>query len=268
MDEIPNFLPNEPIAVCPSEYVDICLPDALAYEWNGPNGYFSIDQCMVWPDFDPIYGGIYTVEIQISENCTITDELELFATPEQTINFLTPDFAACPNEVFTLSADIEGAISYRWFPTENVENNQSPTTNAFTTTPTAFTLQTLDQYGCEGLFVVFVTNETDCEIDGEIPLSDFTDGNNNTQQLAQHKNSIASSIRIFPNPSTNVFNITSPSIIQNIEVFHINGQLIDQYQPHESTYQVNAQHWQAGTYLVRIKGQNGIHYKRVVKIQD
>jgi hypothetical protein len=267
VDEIQNFLPNESIAVCPGEYVDICLPDALAYEWNGPNSYFSVDQCLVWPDFDPVYDGIYTIEMQISPNCTITDQLELFVPAEQTVNFLTSDLATCPNEMFTLSADIEGAVSYRWSPNENVTDSETATTNAYMTEPTVFVLQTFDQYGCEAIFTVDVTNETDCEIDGEIPLGDFTNGNS-TQRLALHKNNIATSIRIYPNPSTSLFNITSPSIIQTIEVFHVNGQLIDQYQPNESTYPVDAQHWQAGTYLIRIKDQNGIHHQRVVKIQE
>ncbi|MCH2081660.1 MAG: T9SS type A sorting domain-containing protein, partial [Saprospiraceae bacterium] len=268
VDEIPNFLPNELIPVCPSEYVDICLPQALAYEWNGPNDYFSIDQCLVWPDFDPIYGGTYSIEIQVSENCTITDQLDLFATPEQTINFLTPDFAACPYDVFTLSADIEGAISYRWYPVANVVEKDSANTLAFITTPLTFTLQTFDQFGCTAFFEINVTNPADCKTTGEIPLSDFTGGNDDTQQLAQHKNNASSTIRIFPNPSTNVFNISSSSIIQSIEVFHFNGQLVDQYQANERTYRVDANHWQTGTYLLRVKDQNGIHHLRVVKIQN
>lgn len=63
------------------------------------------------------------------------------------------------------------------------------------------------------------------------------------------KNSVA----IFPNPSEeNIINFTAEDIIQQIEIFSLQGQLIKKDSVHSSTGNINLQTLTAGIYLVKL----------------
>ncbi|MCI5083010.1 MAG: T9SS type A sorting domain-containing protein, partial [Saprospiraceae bacterium] len=268
VDEFPESqLPSAPAPVCAGEYVEICLPEGGNYTWTGPSNYFSVDDCLIWPDFDPIYAGDYIIEVDLGNGCTFTDTLTLNAIPEQAINFLTADLEACPNEVFELQADIENAISYIWFPTENVQTNDSSATLASITTPTVFTLLTQDIFGCDGEFNVVVTNPTDCEIDGQIPLDDFASGNT-PQQFFNAPASNGSNIRVYPNPSRNLVYVRSgATALQQLVVYDLSGKLMLNIESGNHEAQIDVQQWPAGTYLLSIFHENGVQHEKIVVLE-
>jgi hypothetical protein len=80
---------------------------------------------------------------------------------------------------------------------------------------------------------------------------------------SQLENVVAS---VYPNPTTNEFTVeTRSDIIRNISVYNLLGQLVQSVDGDGTRVSVNANHLQAGTYVVSIKTDSGRLSKKLVK---
>lgn len=75
----------------------------------------------------------------------------------------------------------------------------------------------------------------------------------------------ASSLHVFPNPTTGEVNIASSSVVQKIEVFSVSGKLIRQIFPRNSSSTLSLTGLKTGIYLLRIQTNNQLYNKKVVK---
>ena len=75
-------------------------------------------------------------------------------------------------------------------------------------------------------------------------------------------------IRLYPNPSNlDIVHITSEnSLINNIEVYAITGQLMSSYTVNANTFQVPVFQLQAGMYYLRIIGESSETTKPFVRL--
>lgn len=71
-----------------------------------------------------------------------------------------------------------------------------------------------------------------------------------------------SDIKIFPNPSSNVFNINTTLSINKIELYDSLGQLVREQ---ENTTRIEAHHLKSGMYFLKIYSENAYVYKKIIK---
>lgn len=74
-----------------------------------------------------------------------------------------------------------------------------------------------------------------------------------------------SSINAYPNPVTNVLNITSESTIKKISVSGLSGALLENYIVNADTYNFSTTNWRHGYYLLQVETNEGIKTVNVVK---
>ena len=71
-----------------------------------------------------------------------------------------------------------------------------------------------------------------------------------------------SEIKLFPNPTTGEITVSSSSIPDEIEVFDMNGRLLQFF---NNTNSFNIQELRTGLYLIKLKYEDKLYYKRIIK---
>lgn len=74
-----------------------------------------------------------------------------------------------------------------------------------------------------------------------------------------------SSIKIFPNPTSNILNIQSESIVDSIELIDLNGRSIETYSPNAKETLLNLEKVASGMYLVKVTTEKGTSVQKVIK---
>lgn len=72
-------------------------------------------------------------------------------------------------------------------------------------------------------------------------------------------------LNIYPNPSTDVINVSYPTSIENIEMFDLTGRKIFSKSVSEKEIQLNISHLNSGIYILNIKTDEGIGSKKFIK---
>lgn len=72
-------------------------------------------------------------------------------------------------------------------------------------------------------------------------------------------------LNIYPNPATDLINISYPTSIENIEIFDLTGRKILSKTVSEKETQLNISHLNSGIYILNIKTDEGLGSKRIIK---
>lgn len=72
-------------------------------------------------------------------------------------------------------------------------------------------------------------------------------------------------LQVYPNPAGSEVHVVSPSVIQKIEVYSVNGKLINQLQPFTLSPTINLAGLNPGIYLLRIQTNNQLYNRKIVK---
>jgi len=112
-------------------------------------------------------------------------------------------------------------------------------------------------------------------ISGEIIEADFTfeteyeaysekvypaeDGKYSIANVIKGSNISINDILIYPNPATDVINISSANEIQNVSIFNYVGQTIY----NGSDIKINTSNFEAGLYLIRIETKEGLETQKI-----
>ncbi|MDR2979709.1 MAG: T9SS type A sorting domain-containing protein [Bacteroidales bacterium] len=78
-----------------------------------------------------------------------------------------------------------------------------------------------------------------------------------------NETSVDNTVNVYPNPATSVLNITSTSIINQVEIFNMTGQLIHKTQSTDNNLKINTNDFAQGFYFVKIHNENGMTTKKV-----
>ena len=81
---------------------------------------------------------------------------------------------------------------------------------------------------------------------------------------ATNVNGIENSIRLFPNPASDVINLTNINTYDNVTVSNITGQTIYESAV-SSDMQIDVSQYQAGIYVIKLSGENGTYIQKFVK---
>lgn len=254
VDEFPiGSIPNTPVTACAGSPFEFCLPEASAYSWTGPNNYNLNNRCLFIPTYLPNMAGIYTAEITLSDGCTLTESIEVETDDPLVVNSIIPDTAICRFSFFTLSADVEGADHYVWFPASNVTCQTCASTQAFINNTTVFTLVAIADSGCQLTKQITVSRLENC---GRLDIFML----NNQAEQEGH---ISSSL--FPNPVQEKLNISlQEASLEAVEVYTLSGKLVRHLLCEGQHQIVDVSDLPEGTYLLKIQTDQGVETKRFV----
>lgn len=76
-------------------------------------------------------------------------------------------------------------------------------------------------------------------------------------------NEFDNSVTVFPNPATNVLNVTASSNISLVEVYNMMGQKVASFDANDTNTQINASALTNGIYMLRINTENGTVNQKV-----
>ena len=91
----------------------------------------------------------------------------------------------------------------------------------------------------------------------------WVDNINISNQPAGIEENEDNSIAIFPNPAKEVLNITSEKVINQIDVYDVNGKLVKSYTNVNNT--INVKDLATGVYMLNITTEDGQVSKKIVK---
>ena len=85
------------------------------------------------------------------------------------------------------------------------------------------------------------------------------------QSLAIPENSIDASIVVFPNPATNIVNIHCSTTIKTIELYDIQGRILQLVLANEATMRLDISDKSSGIYFIKVTSENGAKVEKLVK---
>lgn len=87
----------------------------------------------------------------------------------------------------------------------------------------------------------------------------YKEGNLNVEEFEENN------ISVYPNPTSDQWNIQSNNLIESVEVFDIRGRKVISVQPKSSDYTINASELKQGIYLSRIATEQGVQTIKLIK---
>ncbi|MCP4121175.1 MAG: hypothetical protein GY751_05440, partial [Bacteroidetes bacterium] len=138
--------------------------DAVSWQWEGPNGYTSIEQMAVNSTVSLADAGTYTVTITDGNGCSAIDAVEvlIFTLPEIAVGSNSP---VCPGSSLQLFENGNGGVFWDWNGPEgfNESGQNVEIANMTEVNEGAYTVQKFNIYGCTstGTVDVVVLDEND-----------------------------------------------------------------------------------------------------------
>lgn len=75
-------------------------------------------------------------------------------------------------------------------------------------------------------------------------------------------------IMIFPNPTQRLLNVMTSEEIQTIEIYDVNGRMMNQVQPFEKAFVLNTSAMKTGVYFIHVKTNRHELWDKILKIND
>ncbi len=85
-----------------------------------------------------------------------------------------------------------------------------------------------------------------------------------TNTLSTAENSI-SNLRIYPNPTNNIWNLSHTAAIDSIELFDVNGRIIHSYMPNATQFQLDGTALRSGIYFLKIKSGFDFSVQKIIR---
>ncbi len=217
-----NFFTNPAINIKDSTFVCVGDTAALAasgnlgnkYNWNtGDTGSVLYTKAI----------GKYTVTATDTNGCKSSKETRLFnfSQPSVYLTFSNDTLYANTNQTVT---------NYTWY-LDNQYNSTSLYPWQYLTKAGAYTVKIKDANGCTGNSVTYIVTK----------LHNFIQGPNYIEE-----------IKVYPNPSTGIYNIESPQSINDIMIYDLIGRKVYNSSNNKNIIDLSSQ--PEGIYLLQING--------------
>ncbi len=82
--------------------------------------------------------------------------------------------------------------------------------------------------------------------------------------LSNHESSI-SEIKIYPNPTNNIWNLSHTTTIDSVELFDVTGKTIQSFEPKASQFELDGSELIQGVYFVKIKSGSDFAVQKIIK---
>lgn len=109
-----------------------------------------------------------------------------------------------------------------------------------------------------------VANRADIYFDYNLPIT-TNDAETTFQLLSAGHPDTDASIAMYPNPTSGVLNITASTNIQTVQLFDVQGRLLQTAVRNEPTVSIDISGKQSGIYFVKVTSVNGIAIQKIVK---
>lgn len=109
-----------------------------------------------------------------------------------------------------------------------------------------------------------VTNNANIYFDYNAPVSTNI-ASTTFQTLGVNENQIDSSVIVFPNPTSNSININANNTIKSIEMFDVQGRVLQTTLGEENHNILDVSAYSDGVYFIKITTEKGIKTERFVK---
>ena len=85
-----------------------------------------------------------------------------------------------------------------------------------------------------------------------------------TNSLSNPQNSI-SKVKIYPNPTNNIWNLSHTETIDGVELFDVTGKTIQSFEPNTSQFELDGSELSQGVYFVKIKSGADFAVQKIIK---
>ncbi len=109
-----------------------------------------------------------------------------------------------------------------------------------------------------------VSNKANIFFDYNHPI-ETNFANTTFESLGLNPNVKDAAVKIYPNPATDSFTVEAKSAISNVEIFDINGRILQKLNGSESAMHVNISSLNDGIYFIRIATINGVKIEQLIK---
>jgi len=108
----------------------------------------------------------------------------------------------------------------------------------------------IPQYAGQNIRVAFVHNECSDQFIMKLDALNITAG--------VGVNEFNNNVSVYPNPATDVLNVSANSNIQSVEIMNLMGQTVQSYNANDLFTQINISSLSNGMYMVRVNTENGV----------
>ncbi len=221
---------------CTRDTIFLSSSGGISYAWAGPSGFNSSSQNPIILLATVANAGIYTVTVTNAAGCTATATTNVVvnATPTPTASNTGP---YCVGDNAQLSSS--GGVAYAW---------EGP--NSYTSAAQNPSISNV-QLTHAGTYTVTVTSAQGCE-DTAITTMVVTVCGNGIEE------SLLSQVSVYPNPTSDIFNITLDESMlgeTHITILNMVGELVYSMAPNQAKTMISSKSlgFRAGIYLIKLK---------------
>ena len=200
----------------------------------------SVDEYLITPKFD-LSGGTYYLNADLA--------LTLYAA--STASDLDPD-----DYLALLVTQDDGAS---WTELARWDENS-------TLTPEGAPMDeiTLSGYNNETYFAFYAFSDTS-GVDNDLFIDNFQITATSLSDTAGVEDESLVTLNVYPNPASDVLNISAQNTINTVEIFNVLGQKVITMQVENTSAEINVSNLNAGIYLIKYEINNSISTKKFVK---
>jgi gliding motility-associated-like protein len=157
-----TILVSAPAIIQTSNFVSGCSGSNLiltatggtAYEWTGPNGFYSVLQSPEIQNLQFTNAGRYIVKGTTINGCVNFDTADVVVNPGVVASINAGPFSICEGKEIRLSSS--GGTRYKWVPSSSLNNDTIPDPLARPKDSTRYTVLVSNVYQCTDTASVFV----------------------------------------------------------------------------------------------------------------
>jgi len=123
---------------------------------------------------------------------------------------------------------------------------------------------TLSGYNNETYFAFYAFSDTS-GVDNDLFIDNFQITASSLSDTAGVEDESLITLNMYPNPASDVLNISAQSTINTVEIFNVLGQKVITMQVENTSAEINVSNLNAGIYLIKYEINNSISTKKFVK---
>ena len=123
---------------------------------------------------------------------------------------------------------------------------------------------TLSGYNNETYFAFYAFSDTS-GVDNDLFIDNFQITATSLSDTAGVEDESLVTLNVYPNPASDVLNISAQNTINTVEIFNVLGQKVITMQVENTSAEINVSNLNAGIYLIKYEINNSISTKKFVK---
>lgn len=224
---------TSPTAICAGQNATLTGNGADSYLWDNGSPFGSIT---ITPSTTAVYSVVGTTST-LNLTCQSTASVQVVVNPNPTVTAIATRSVMCKGETQVITAG--GAASYSW--------NTGETTSTIAITPTISSIQNMTVVG---------TNSANCSAKAVVIV--------NVQACTGLKESLVSTIQVYPNPANNALYINCERAA-HVKLTNQIGQVIFEADLTQGINTIDLTHLSKGLYILSTDSSEKGEYHKIIK---